>query len=138
MSSTPKNGNVVFCHLVDEVDRVWLRCREKNAFHFVRPVGAVATEFLDRRVYLRSCNALKSPLTLSSVDRHRLASSPLRNNLISHPESVTDTGSDLQMTSHSPRHLDSLRGEPRAVPPGAWVDVLNGMCNLLFHLKLYY
>jgi len=118
----------MFCHLVDEVDRVWLRCRETNDFHFVRPVGVVASEYLDRRVYLRSCNALRFPLTLSSVDRQRLALSPLRHNLISHPESVTDTGSDLQMTSHSPRRHSRSQGEEPVVPRGPWMDVLHGMC----------
>ena len=136
MASTSQKGNVLFCHLVDEVDRVWLRCRETDAFHFVRPVGVVATGFIDRRVYLRSANALNRPLILSSVDRRRFASLPLGSNLISQPESVTDTGSDLQMSvSESTRHSSSPTEEV-VVPPGPWMDVLNGVWFFCIYLYI--
>ena len=130
MSSTPDRANVLFCHLLDEADRVWMRCRETNAFHFVRPVGVLATQFIERKVYIRSSNPLKCPLTLSSIDIQRFASSPLRNSVISQPESVTDAGSDMHLTSTSPRPRRS-RSKKLVVPPGPWIHVLNGMCRLI-------
>jgi hypothetical protein len=58
----------------------------------------------------------------------------LRNNLFSQPESVTDAGSDLQIvipksTKHSRTRSST---EDSVVPPGPWMDVLNGSRYLLF------
>ena len=68
-ASISAESNVVFSHLDEESDRVWLLCRETGVFHFVRPIGVIALQHIDRKVYLRATNTLRSPSNLSSFDR---------------------------------------------------------------------
>ena len=42
VASARADGNVVFCSLTSDKQRVWMRCRDDQHFHFVRPVGVVA------------------------------------------------------------------------------------------------
>ena len=79
--------NCIFSYLVDDRDRVWLRCRETNEMHFVRGIGVLATKTIQPRTYVRSSNLLIRVHSFSALDRCRLT--PLRC-LRSPSESRTD------------------------------------------------
>ena len=64
--------NCVFSYLVDDRDRVWLRCRESNEMHFVRGIGVLATKTIEPRSYVRSSNLLIRVHSFSALDRSRL------------------------------------------------------------------
>ena len=125
MSSRSEDGDVIYSHLPDEIDRMWMMCRETKVFHWVRPVAAIATQYLDRKVYLRSKNALKCPLTLSCVDRKRMTmQSPPTISPLLNAESVTDSASN-----RGNRDLSDVRRSVESdvdVPKGPWMNVLNG------------
>ena len=71
-ATVPLEANVVFSHLPNEDDRIWLRCRETKRFHFIRPVACISTRYIDAKEYLVSKNSLTSPLMLTSLDRNKL------------------------------------------------------------------
>ena len=124
-------GNVVFSYLQEESDRVWLLCRETGTFHFVRPVAVVALQTLDRKVYLRSMNALRNPMNLSIFDRKRMSPSiSIHTSLVSTAESVTDAAKKKHRSSRSRRHSGERR-HGKTVPPGPWVHVLDGILKFL-------
>ena len=71
-ATLPLESNVVFSHLPNEEDRVWMRCRETNRFHYIRPVACISTRYIDSKVYLVAKNSMTSPLMLTSLDRSKL------------------------------------------------------------------
>jgi len=68
-----EEANVVFSHLTEDCQRVWMRCRETSRHHFIRPIALISLKYIDRKEYVKSKNALTSVLTLSSHDLQRLS-----------------------------------------------------------------
>ena len=68
LSNDQHSSNVVFTHLPNDNHRVWMRCRESSVLQYVRPIGVVAIEFIDRSQYLLSQNVITQPLSLSPLD----------------------------------------------------------------------
>ena len=60
--------HVVFTHLPNDNHRVWMRCREASVLQYVRPIGVVAIQFIDRKQYLRSQDAITQPSSPSPLD----------------------------------------------------------------------
>ena len=142
-SSIGAEGNVVFSHLEEESDRVWLLCRETGVFHFVRPVGVVALQHIDRKAYVRATNTLKHPMNMSSFDRKRMgALSSSIASMVSGADSVTGSAREYHRSSRTSRR-DSRRrraSQEVSVPAGPWVEVLNGNLALIFlnwHAKIF-
>ena len=68
-----EDANVVFSHLTEDCQRVWMRCRETSRHHFIRPIALISLKYIDRKEYVKSKNRLTSVLTLSSHDLIRLS-----------------------------------------------------------------
>ena len=126
-AATSAEGNIAFSYLEEETDRVWMLCRETGTFHFVRPVGVVALQCLDRKAYLRSTNTLKYPMNLSFFERKRmgLLSSNRTSLVASNAESVTDAAKEHHKSSRRHRHSRGRRDDA-LVAPGPWMKVLDG------------
>ena len=71
-SRSRKDTNCVLSYLVEESDRVWLRCRETGVFHFVRGIGVIAIKPIEASTSILSRNQLIHTISMSSRDRSRL------------------------------------------------------------------
>ena len=130
-------GNAVFSYLQDESDRVWLVCRETGTFHFVRPVGVVALQYLDRKLYLRSTNTLRNPMKLSSFDRKRMGALPSsHSSLVLTAESVTGAAKEHHRSSRSRRESREHR-HGGVLRPGPWMQVLDGIFHILLECIIF-
>ena len=127
-ASISAEGNVIFSHLEGESDRVWLLCRETGVFHFVRPVGVIALQHIDRKEYLRATNTLRRPVNLSCFDRKRMgAISSSIASVVSDADSVTGSARQSHRSSRSSRRQSHRKSEDLSrVPAGPWMEVLNG------------
>jgi len=76
-SRSSKTANSAFAHLLEESDRVWLRCRETDAFHLVRGIGVVAIKSMSAKTCIRTRNQMVHVESMSTHDRARLQSRAL-------------------------------------------------------------
>ena len=112
-----EDANVVFSHLPRDEHRVWLKCRDTNALHFVRPIGLVSIRFVDQKEYLVSQNAISQSLKLSYRDLQQLRSRhvlhAINNNrarglmMTSVSASVPDPGMDVSYESMKSTNVDN-------------------------------
>ena len=77
VSRSRSQTNCVFAFLVEESDRVWLRCRETGCFHLIRGIGVIAVKAIEASTSIRSRNQMISTISMSSRNRNLMRTQSL-------------------------------------------------------------